>query len=207
MKVSVKKYSNIFVLISSILFLILGAVMYTNPKEVVIFSTYIFGGLLITIGLFKCVKNYLDVKKDNLTPSTEMIIGIILMVVGIVCIFLAGVVEAFVRLVIGGWILFSGINRLINTLYITRKDTKFWVSILLSILLIGGGLYTILEVNLAFKAIGIVLMIYAVLEIIGYIFNRKELTVIKTENKHKEKIEDAEVIETKDIKKKKGSKN
>ena len=207
MKVSVKKYSNIFVLISSILFLILGAVMYTNPKEVVIFSTYIFGGLLITIGLFKCVKKYLDVKKDNLTPSTEMIIGIILMVVGIVCIFLAGVVEAFVRLVIGGWILFSGINRLINTLYITRKDTKFWVSILLSILLIGGGLYTILEVNLAFKAIGIVLMIYAVLEIIGYIFNRKELTVIKTENKHKEKIEDAEVIETKDIKKKKGSKN
>ena len=145
-------------------------------------------------------------KKDNLTPSTEMIIGIVLIVVGIVCIFLAGVVEAFVRLVIGGWILFSGINRLINTLYMNNKDSKFWVSLVLSILLIGGGLYTILEVNLAFKAIGIVLMIYAVIEIVGYIFNRKEVTVVKTEIQTKEKIKDAEVIETKEIKKKKGSK-
>ena len=206
MKVSVKNYSNILILVSSILFLILGAVMFTKPNEVVIFSTYIFGGLLIIIGLFKCIKNYLDVKKDNFTPSTEMIIGIVLIVLGIVCIFLAGVVEAFVRLIIGGWILFSGINRLINTLNYYKHDSKFWVSLVLSILLIGGGLYTILEVNLAFKAIGIVLMIYAVLEIIGYIFNKKEITVYKAEVKPKEKIEDAKLIETKDIKKKKDSK-
>ena len=134
MKVSIKNYSSIFVLISSILFLILGAVMYTNPKEVVIFSTYIFGGLLIIIGLFKCIKNYLDVKKDNSTSSTEMIIGIVFIILGIVCIFLAGVVEAFVRLVIGGWILFAGINRLITTLNSYRKGSKFWVSLVLSIL-------------------------------------------------------------------------
>lgn len=198
MKASIKNYSNVFVLISSILFLILGAVMYTNPKAVVIFTTYIFGGLLILIGVFNCVKNYLEVKKDNSTSSSEMVVGIVLTILGIVCIFLAGVVEALVRLVIGGWILFSGINRLINALYFDKKESKFWVSLVLSLLLIGGGVYTILESNLAFQAIGIVLMIYAVLEIIGYVFNRREGTVIKTEVYRNEKVIDAELIETKE---------
>ena len=154
MKVSIKNYSNVFVLVSSILFLILGAVMWTKPEAVVIITTYIFGGILILIGLFKCVKNYLDVKKDNDTKSTEMVVGIVMIILGIVCIFLAGVVEALVRLIIGGWILFAGINRLINSFNLEKKDSRFYVSLILSLILICGGVYTILEVNLAFKAIG-----------------------------------------------------
>jgi len=200
MKISFKDYSNIFVLISSILFLILGSIMYTRPDAVVIFTTYIFGGLLILIGLFKCVKNYLDVKKDNNVSSGEMIIGIVMCVLGVVCIFLAGVVEALVRLVIGGWILFAGINRLINALYVDKKTNKFWISLILSLLLIGGGIYTILEVNLAFKAIGIVLIIYSILEIIGFVFNKKTVTIVNSETKKEEKTVDAEVVEKDDIK-------
>ena len=208
MSYKVRDYSNIFVLISSIVFLILGAVMYTKPDAVVIITTYVFGGLLILVGIFKCVKNYLDVKKDNTISSTEMIIGIVLTVLGVICIFLAGVIEALIRLVIGGWMIFSGINGLINALYLDKKSSKFWISLILSLIVIGGGLYTILEANLAFQAIGIVLMIYSVLEIIGYIFNRRSVTIIKTEvNKSDNKIIEAELIETKEDKKKKGSKN
>ena len=207
MKIKVKDYSSIFVLVSSIIFLILGAIMYTKPDAVVIITTYVFGGLLILVGLFKCVKNYLDVKKDNSVSSTEMIIGIVLTVFGVICIFLAGVVEALVRLVIGGWMIFSGITGLVNALYLDKKTSKFYVSLLLSLVIIGGGLYTILEANLAFKAIGIVLMIYAILEIIGYIFNKQSVTVYKTEIKKDNKIIDAELIETKESKKKKDPKN
>ncbi|MBQ8892222.1 MAG: DUF308 domain-containing protein [Bacilli bacterium] len=203
MKIKVKDYSNVFVLVSSIIFLILGAVMYTKPDAVVIITTYVFGGLLILIGVFKCVKNYLDVKKDNTVSSTEMVVGIVLTVLGIICIFLAGVVEAMIRLVIGGWMIFSGINRLINALYLNKKTSNFWVSLISSIVIIGGGLYTILEANLAFQAIGIVLMIYSVLEIIGFIFNKRSVTVITTEVAKNDKVIDAEVIETKDNSKRK----
>lgn len=196
MKINVNKYSNVFLLISSILFLILGAVMYTKPAAVVIITTYIFGGILILIGLFKCIKNYLDVKKDNNTKSTEMVIGIVMVILGIVCIFLAGVVEAIVRLIIGGWILFSGINRLINSFSLNKKDSKFWISLILSLVLIAGGLYTILEVNLAFKAIGIVLMIYSILEIINYIFNKGNVTIIRTQLDNT-KVIDAEIVNKK----------
>ena len=174
--------------------------MWTKPEAVVIITTYIFGGILILIGLFKCVKNYLDVKKDNDTKSTEMVVGIVMIILGIVCIFLAGVVEAFVRLIIGGWILFAGINHLINSFNLNKKDRSFYVSLILSLVLIGGGVYTILEANLAFKAIGIVLMIYSILEIINYIFNKGDVTIVQTT--HKTKVIDAELIEHKDDNKK-----
>ena len=177
--------------------------MYTNPKEVVIVTTYVFGGLLAIVGVFKCIKNYLDVKKDNYTSSTEMVVGLVLVILGIICIFLAGVVEAFIRLIIGGWIIYSGIIRLINTFNLDRRYSKFWVSLIVALLLIASGLYTILKSNLAFQAIGIVLMVYAVLEIIGYIFGRKDNK--NTINKKKEKITEAEIVEVKKIKTKKDS--
>ena len=130
-----------------------------------------------------------------------MILGIALMVIGLVFLFLAGVIEALVRLVIGGWILFSGITRLMNALYLDKKTTKFIVLLIISIILIVGGLYTILETNLAFKAIGLVLMIYAALEIFGYIFNKNSVSVLKTTVKKEEKIEEAVLIEKKSKKK------
>jgi len=204
MKFSVKNYSNITSLISSIVFFILGAVMFTNPDAIVLFVSYVIGGLIIILGVFKCFKNYLDVKKDNSVSSRGMIFGIVLVVVGLVFIFLAGVIEALVRLVIGGWILFSGITRLINALSIPKKSSNFIVLLILSILLIAGGLYTILETNLAFKAIGIVLMIYASLEIFGYIFNKKEVVIFETYEKE-EKVEEAVLIESKKKSNKKDS--
>jgi len=175
MKIGIKSYSSIISLIFSIIFFILGAIIFTRPEIIILFISYVIGGIIIIIGLFKCIKNYLDIKKDNTISSREMISGIVLIIIGLVFILLAGVIEALVRLVIGGWILFSGINRLINSLEIPKKNSQFIIRLILSFLLIGVGLYTILESNLAFKTIGLVLMVYSVIEILGYIFNKKIL--------------------------------
>lgn len=203
MKTKVKSYSNILSLIYSILFFILGAIIFTKPEIIILFISYVIGGLFIIIGIFKCIKNYLDIKKDNTISSKEMITGIVLVILGTVFILLAGVIEALVRLIIGGWILFSGINRLINSLNIPKKNRITTIYIILSFIIIGVGLYTILESNLAFKTIGLVLIIYSVIEIIGYIFNKKdhyieEHIIVETENS---KVIDTVLIEDKKTKK------
>ena len=190
MKIGVKSYSEVISLIYSIIFFILGAIIFTKPEVIILFISYVIGGIFTIIGLFKCIKNYLDIKKDNSISSKEMITGILLIVIGLVFISLADVIEALVRLVIGGWILFTGINRLINSLTIKTKNKKFIIRLVISLLLIGVGLYTILESNLAFKTIGLILMIYSFLEILGYIFNKKDFleeTII---------IDDKKVIDT-----------
>ena len=177
----------------------------TNGMSTFAALVAVIGGILIIIGAFKCIKNYLDIKKDNTISSKEMVTGIIFIVIGIIFILLAGVIEALVRLIIGGWILFSGINRLINTLSIPNKKHNFIPYLILSILLIGVGLYTILESNLAFKTIGLVLMVYSTIEIIGYIFNKKnnyikEEIIIEAKD---DKVIDTILIEEKTKKKKK----
>ena len=205
MKINVKSYSDIISLISSIIFFILGAIIFTKPEIIVLFISYVIGGLMIVIGLFKCVKNYLDIKKDNSISSKEMVTGIILIIIGLVFILLADVIEALVRLVIGGWILFSGINRLIHALRLNKKSRRFIIFLILSLLLIGTGLYTILEANLAFQTIGIVLMVYSFIEIFGYIFNKKDIeptTEIIIDSKET-KVIDTVLIEDKKTKKNK----
>ena len=179
--------------------------MFTKPDVIILFISYVIGSIMILIGAFKCLKNYLEVKKDNSTPSKEMISGILLVVIGLVFIFLAGVIEELVRIVIGGWILFTGINRLSNALRLDKKTKRFLIFLILSILLIAAGLYTILKANIAIKTIGLVLMIYSFLEIVGYIFNRQDINY-KTEtiiDVVEDKVIDKVLIEENQSKKKK----
>lgn len=154
--------------------------MYTKPEFIVLVFSYVMGGLIILFGIYYCIKNYVEIKNNKETSSKDMIVGITLIVVGLIFIFLANVIEALVRLIIGGYILFIGITRFVNSLYM-KKDTRFFVSLGLSLLLIAGGLYTILEANLAFQTIGIVIMAYSVIEIIGFIFNHDNNEVIVSE--------------------------
>ena len=95
-----------------------------------------------------------------------------------------------VRFVIGGWILLSGIMRFSNAMQIEKKgNTKFVSLLIISLLLILAGLYTILESNLAFQTIGIVLMIYAALEIFGWLTSKSVVkeTMTKEEKKNSKK--------------------
>ena len=121
---------------------------------------------------------------------------------------MANVIEAVVRLIIGGFILFAGINRLINSLNLNSKNKRKIIHIILSFIIIGVGLYTILESNLAFKTIGLVLIVYSILEITEYIFNKKdtyieEHIIVETDNS---KVIDAVLIEDKKRKLKKKNK-
>ncbi len=212
MKIKVSAYTNVMLLISSVVLFILGAIIYSNPEAVVLVVTYVIGGLIALLGVFSCIKNYIEVKKDNTTSSIGMVIGILMIVVGLIFIFLGGVIETLIRFIIGGWILICGITRLANALMLEKKDTNFFVLLILSLLLIAGGLYTILRTNLAFKAYGLVLMVYSIVEIFGYVFSRKERIVFETEVKKESHVQDADVveeaklIETKEKKKDKKSK-
>ena len=195
MKKYFKNYS-VMMLIISILFFILGAVMYTKPEFIVLVFSYVIGGLIILFGVYYCIKNYIEIKNNKETSSKDMILGITLVVIGLIFIFLANVIEALVRLIIGGYILFVGITRFVNSLYL-KKDIKFYVSLGLSLLLMVGGLYTILETNLAFQTIGIVIMTYSIIEIINFIFNhdkiyKKEIVLIE-ENKNEADIKKTDI--------------
>lgn len=197
MRVEVKSYNNNSSLVSAILFFILGAIMFTNPDTMVVVISRILGGILILFGLYSCIKNYILVRQNTQVSAIPMVAGLSCMAIGSVFFFAAGFVEAMVRFVIGGWILLSGIVRFASAMQIDKKNNpKFFSLLIISLLLILAGLYTILEANLAFQTIGIVLMIYAGLEIFGWLTNKSVVKETMTkEEKKKKRSKNKDVVD------------
>ncbi len=176
MEIKVKSYSQQSSLISSILFFILGA-MFLNAEEIankIIFGLGIIIAVLAVVEFIVFIVTYRKAETDEERPKLiRLFFPIMTLAIAIVCIFFYGIVEQFIRFIIGFWILFTGIIRLINALSISPKNKKFIPLLIVSLLLIGVGIYTIVKGNIILHGLGIIMMIYAVIEIIGFIFYSK----------------------------------
>lgn len=173
-RLTVIEYSNDTSLVSSILFLIFGIILFTNPSGILNFISYIVGGILIIIGIFNILSYRKILKKLNIDQKYKLILGVILIIFGLFIILFSSLIEMTIRLICGGWILYSGIIRLIETLNNKENKVSFISRLIVSILLIICGFYVAIETNLIFSTIGLFIIIYAILEIIGFIFYKKK---------------------------------
>lgn len=174
MEIKVKSYSKQSSLISSILFFILGALVFTKASELARMISIIIGVILAVVGTVLITYFYFT-SKQQVYSKKSLILGIISIILAIVFIGFSDVVGHFVRFIVGAWILFSGIMRLINVLTM-GKNTKFFPLLLVSILLIGLGIFTIIVEN-ELEIIGVLMMLYAAIEIVGFIFYTKDKQV------------------------------
>ncbi len=203
------KYSSLGTLITSLVLFIIGAILFTNPEDIVILVSQIFGGILAVIGLFNFVFYYRKKSKGLVTNNQEFVSSIVLIIIGMLFIFLAGAFETALRFIMGTWILLSGINKLIAALTLGPRVRNYTSMLIVSIILVIGGMYIILWKNLILSVLGIVIMIYSGIEIYGYIIYKimenskdsvNETDVIIPEKVYKEKefVKDAKEVEVKE---------
>ena len=121
-KITVIGYSDDNSLVSSILFLIFGIILFTNPGGILKFISYIGGGALILIGIVNILGYRKTLKNLNIEVKSKLFIGILLIILGLFMIIFSSFIETTIRLIFGGWIIYSGIIRLIDTL--NSKDDK-----------------------------------------------------------------------------------
>lgn len=163
-------------LITSILFFIIGILLFSNPGGVVKIITYIIGSIFIIVGIGKIISYYRMNKKMNINNTSDLIMGIVAIVLGLVIIFCSSAIEFVIRLVMGGWILYSGIVKLIYSLNLKESKVNNWIYVLIvSIIMIVCGLYIIIKSNLVFSTIGLFLIIYSIIEIVQYIIIPKNI--------------------------------
>lgn len=201
-------------IISAFLILIFGALIFAYPNTVVKTASMIFGGLLMFYGIVLIIKNYYETKSDSNTTSTTLMIGIFLLITGLLFIVLSGVVSQILQYVLGAWILFAGIQRLMIAMSIGKDNNAFITQLIIAVLLLAAGLYTILRGHLEIQIIGLIMIVYSILQIIGYFSNsnkkevvdKKEDTIndkIESKEEKKDDVKEARVVEEKPSKKKK----
>ena len=173
-KITVINYSNENSLISSIIFMIFGIILFTNPGGILRFISYIMGSILIIIGILNILEYKKTLKNLNIELKSKLFVSIFLIILGVIIIIFSSLIETTIRLILGAWIIYSGIIRLIDALnYKTNKISNI-VRIIISILLIICGFYVAMT-HLFYETIGLFIILYSVLDIIGYIFYKKRI--------------------------------
>ena len=199
-------------IIKSILFLIFGALIFAYPNQVVETAATILGIVLIAYGILTIFKNYYDTKNNSNTTSIALVVGIVSLIIGLLFIVLNQSISQFIQYVLGAWILFVGIEKFITALTVNNKNKNAFITeLVISLLILLAGLYTILKAHIEIQIVGALMMVYAVLEIIDYITIKKTVKDVEVDKDNtkltkKENVKDAVVIEEKESKKKKTKK-
>lgn len=171
-------------LIYALLFLVFGIILLTSTEDLVGIASKTIGTILIIVGIVKCIVYiYMKGKVGDYSIS-ELAIGIILICFGTLLILYSSALSFAIRLIIGFWALFAGINRIILAISVKTIDrTGFRMYLSTSIIMILVGISLIS--GLFDQIIGLLIIIYSITEIVDYIY-------FKSKSKNYESVEKAE---------------
>lgn len=183
-----KKENKITVnnLIYALLFLVFGIILLTSTEDLITLASKIIGIVLIVIGIIKTIVYiYMKGKLGNYR-LTELVIGILIISCGLLLLLYSGALSFAIRIIIGSWVLFASINRIVLAISIKSIDnTGFKVYFTTSILMIIIGVCLIS--GIFDKVIGLFIIGYSITEIVNYIYfrtkNKNYEPKKKTENK------------------------
>lgn len=181
-------------LLSSIVFFILGMIIFVKPEMVVKVISYVIGGGLILVGVYSTISYIVNDRRLKVVNYNEIMFGITAIILGLLFILLAGAIELLLRIVVGVWVIMSGISRIYTSMIYPVRDARFYSLIIVGIILIGLGFYIVFYSNLAISIIGLFMMLYGLIDFISYfVYKNASLEVNKKINS-KEDIKEAEIV-------------
>lgn len=153
-------------ILSSILFLILGILLINNPEQIVQAISYIIGGILIIMGIFRII-SYFTSKDAYVFYDFNLIYGSLCAILGILVMVCGKSIVSFFGIIIGIWIILSGISRINLSFKIKDAGVNYWfVSLLISILILIAGIYIIFVPGTILVTLGFILIFYSIMDII-----------------------------------------
>lgn len=166
-------------MVISIIFILFGALLIAKPNETVGAISIILGILFIAMGVLKLVEYYTsDAKEDWL-----LTVALISVILGIIILFASDAILSVFRVIVGIWIIATGIMDLQTTLVWKEVKSPYWTAaVVLSIFMMFAGIIILVNKNILFTTMGIIIVIYGVLDIIDrFIFMKKVKDYMKKE--------------------------
>lgn len=204
------KKSELPSIVVSLILFVIGLMLLLYSDTIIKMVSIILGIVLIVAGIVMIVRYF---KEDNRTFLTGFNFGygIISMIAGSALILNPTIVGSLLPFVIGIWVIISSIIRLEGVFYLRQTGSDKWITpLVLAIISLICGILCVfgpfLVASIIVQFIGVIMMIYAVVDIINSISVRQAMPSAKsTKTENKDDIPDALVEEIKP-KKKKGKK-
>lgn len=151
-------------IIISLIFILFGALLVAKPDSVISFISILLGGIVVVIGVLKIIDYLSNDKKDNYLLS----IAVVAIIAGIIIMFCSEIILSLFRVLIGIWIIYSGIMNLQTAIVWKDYKSKLWLtSLILSIVTIIAGIYVLVNSGAILQTIGVIIVVYGIVDIIA----------------------------------------
>ena len=175
----VLKKSGTVSIIESIIFAILGIILIANPEATVKIISYIIGAGLILIGAYKIYMYAKDKGKNDLY-NYQLIYGVMAIVIGLIAIIYISTIGTIFRIIIGIWIIYSAVVRASSALKLKTLNSNIWIyTLIIAIAMLACGLYVVLNEGTVIVTIGILMIVYSVMDVIENAIFIKHLDDLK----------------------------
>ncbi len=168
-----KKMSNILI---SVLFLLLGIVLLIYRSGLESRIKLIVGIAIIVLGVFRIITALIKNKDEDTKSGTigDFIVGLILVAFGIVIL----AINMAFAIVIGAFFIFAGVRRLLYSVKTFDKNPGWIIAFIISILIIGVGVFFIIKHDFALSTViilvGITLIVLGIQGIIAVLSRKRK---------------------------------
>ena len=150
-------------IIISIIFVIFGIFLVSNPDTIISMISVILGAIFIAMGVFKVMEYVSKGKQDTYLLG----IGAVAILIGIIIMFCTGIILSLFRIIMGIWIIYSGIMNLQTAVKWKDLQSRLWLATVIgAAILIIAGIYVLINSGAILQTIGAIIIIYGVIDII-----------------------------------------
>ena len=189
---------------SSIALIVLGFLLIFYSEVTILSISYVIGGILIAIGAIALIKYISNINKD-IKNEIDIVYGIGTIILGIIVISSPKAIASIIPFVLGVLIVINSTAKIDYSFKLRKNKNNLWISTLIvALVALVCGVLLIFNpfagAEFITKIIGIILVVYAVLDIISTIRISKELKETfgkakEDKKKLKDSIPEAEVVE------------
>lgn len=160
-------------IVISTIFVLFGALLIVKPNETVGAISIILGVVFIVMGVLKLIEYYTSETKEDVLLT----IALITVILGVIILFASNSILSLFRIVLGIWIIIAGVMDLQTILVWKEVKSPYWTAALLfSLLMILGGIVVLINNNIVLTALGVIIVIYGILDIVDRAIFIKKIT-------------------------------
>ncbi len=168
-------------LIYSLLFLIFGIILLNRTDDLVSIVSKIIGAVLIIVGVVKSIVYVYMKGKLGEYSLVKLLVGLLLICFGLLFILFSSTLSFVIRTVVGAWVLFAGINRIIFAIKMFSVDKRgFIVYLVTSLMMLVLG--CILISGIFDQIVGLLIIFYSIMELVDYIYYKVKYKTSETNN-------------------------
>lgn len=158
-------------IVVSLIFILFGVMLIASPNSIISIIAILLGGISIIIGVLKIIDYFSTGKTENYLLA----IAIVAIITGIIIMFCSNIIMSIFRIIIAIWIIYSGVINLQTTIVWKELKSRLWfLSVILSIIMIGAGIFILVNSGAILQTIGIIVVVYGIVNIIeNVIFIKK----------------------------------